>query len=371
VTNASSQTEGEAILEVLVVRPTDLDAEEQACWRKFLDSSSTFDNPFLAPEYVQALDHVRDRTRVVVASDAGQVVGFLPFELRGRGRAGPAGGGLSDATGIVHNTSWVPDVGAMLRGAVRTFDFVNLLGQQVPRTARYVVRADSPVIDFSDGYDQYLAGRRRVLKQLVQSTLRKRRKLEREVGPLRFTFAGGDLEDLAALMRWKSEQYRAMGEWDRFSDPRVVELLQRLHGTAAEHCSGTLSVLWAGDQRAAVHFGIRSPQTLSWWFPAYNPALGRYSPGMQLLLYLVEAGAGHGLSRINLGAGVHGYYKDAMKTGHLVVARGTLDDGSPGALLQRAARAPRYHLRPLVEDSSRLQALTRRLRRPDSRRFRD
>jgi len=172
-------------------------------------------------------------------------------------------------------------------------------------------------------------------------------------------------------MRWKSEQYRAMGEWDRFSDPRVVELLQRLHGTDAEHCAGTLSVLWAGDQRAAVHFGIRSPRTLSWWFPAYNPALGKYSPGMQLLLYLVEAGVEHKLSRINLGAGEHGYYKDAMKTGDLVVARGTIDDGSPGAFLLRAARAPRYHLRPLVRNSSSLQTLTRRLRRPDSRRFRD
>jgi CelD/BcsL family acetyltransferase involved in cellulose biosynthesis len=172
-------------------------------------------------------------------------------------------------------------------------------------------------------------------------------------------------------MRWKSEQYRAMGEWNRFADPRVVELLQQLHGTDAEHCSGTLSVLWAGDQRAAVHFGIRSPRTLSWWFPAYNPALGRYSPGMQLLLHLVEAAGEYGLSRINLGAGEHGYYKDAMKTGDVVVARGTVDDGSPAALLLRAARAPRYHLRPLVTDSSRLQALTRRLRRPDSRRFRD
>ena len=60
-----------------------------------------------------------------------------------------------------------------------------------------------------------------------------------------------------------------------------------------------------------------------------------------------------------------------MKTGDLVVARGTVDDASPSALLLRAARAPRYHLRPLVTDSSRLQALTRRLRRPDSRRFRD
>ena len=353
------------------MRPRDLDAEEQAYWRKFLNASSTSDSPFLALEYAQALDQVRQHMRVAVATDGGQVVAFLPFELRGRGRAGPAGGGLSDATGIVHNAAWVPDAGAMLRGAVHTFDFVNLLGQQVPASARYVVRTGSPVIDFPDGYDSYLADRKRVLKQLVQSTLRKRRKLEREIGPLRFTFASNDLEDFGALMRWKSEQYRAMGEWDRFADPRVVELLKRLHMTDAEHCSGTLSVLWAGDQRAAVHFGVRSRRTLSWWFPAYNPALGRYSPGTQLLLHLVEAADEHGLSRINLGAGEHGYYKDAMKTGDLVVARGTVDDASPAALLLRAARAPRYHLRPLVTDSSQLQALTRRLRRPDSRRFRD
>ncbi len=363
--------EGETILNVSVVRPGDLDAAEQAYWRKFLGSSSAFDSPFLALEYAQALDAVRDHLRVAVASDGGQVVGFLPFEARGRGRVGPAGGGLSDVTGIVHNTDWTPDVGALLRGRFHTFDFVNLLGHQVPAGARYVVHSPSPVIDFPDGYESYLTGRKRVLKQLIQSTLRKRRKLEREIGPLRFTFAGDDPADLEALMRWKSGQYRAMGEWDRFADPRVVELLRRLHRTRSEHCSGSLAVLWAGDQRAAVHFGVRSQRTLSWWFPAYNPELGRYSPGMQLLLYLVEAAAEQGLCRIDLGAGEHGYYKDAMKTGDLSVARGTIDDGSPGARLLRAARAPRYHLRPLVADGSRLHALSRRLRRPDSLRFRD
>ena len=56
-------------------------------------------------------------------------------------------------------------------------------------------------VDFSDGYDDYLADRRRALKQLVQSTLRKRRKLEREIGPLRFTFAGDDPAGHAALGR--------------------------------------------------------------------------------------------------------------------------------------------------------------------------
>src|SRR5689334_6844998 len=109
------EVKGEAVLDVSVVRPGDLDGEEQAYWRKFLSSSSTSDSPFLALEYAQVLDRVRDHMRVAVATDGGQVVAFLPFELRGRGRAGPAGGGLSDATGIVHNAAWVPDAGAMLR----------------------------------------------------------------------------------------------------------------------------------------------------------------------------------------------------------------------------------------------------------------
>jgi CelD/BcsL family acetyltransferase involved in cellulose biosynthesis len=226
-----------------------------------------------------------------------------------------------------------------------------------------VVRADSPVVDFPGGYEEFVEGRRRASKQMVQSLMRKRRKMERELGELRFVLHSTRGEDLARLMEWKTGQYRAMGEWDRFGDPRITALLRDLQYAVGEQCTGTLSVLTAGGRPAAAHFGVRSRTTLSWWFPAYDPDLGRYSPGMQLLFLMVEAAADQGVRRINLGIGAH-EYKDAVRTGAVVVGRGLVDDGSTTAVLHRLRRAPRHHLRPLVVGNPRLHALARRLMRP-------
>lgn len=348
-------------MKVSIVRPRELGAPELARWREMLTGTPGYDSPFLAPDYAIVLGRVRHPMRVAVLEEDGEVAGFLPFELVGRAQAGPPGGTVSDAMGVVHRPGFSWDAGAFLRATgLRSWEFTNLLGDQVPETARYVVRSASPVIDFPDGYERYLSDRRHSSKQMVQSTMRKRRKLEREVGELRFELSSLSTSELRHLMGWKSRQYRATGEWDRFDDPRIVSLVQRLHTTTSEHCTGMLSVLYAGDRPAAAHFGIRSGRTLSWWFPAYEPELSRYSPGMQLLFLLVESGASLGLDRIDLGIGDHGY-KDAAKTGELAVAWGLVDDGSSRALLRRLRRAPRYHLRPLVTRNPRLHDLARRV----------
>lgn len=353
-------------MNVTIVRPAELGAGELACWRSLL-AGPTFDSPYLAPEFALAAGRVRPGVRVAVHEQDGELAAFLPFETGPRGVGGPVGGGLADATGLVHRPGFRWEPRTFLRAAgLASWEFTNLLGTQVPAAARYVVREPSPVVEFPDGYDAFVAGRRAASKQGVQTLLRKRRKLEREVGALEFTFAETDAGALTTLMGWKSAQYAVLGEWDRFADPTVVGLLRELHGTTGGHCAGTLSVLTAGGRPAAAHFGVRSPTTLSWWFPAYDPELGRYSPGMQLLYLMIEAGAPQGLRRVNLGIGAHDY-KDAVGTGEVEVGRGVVDDGSPGALLGRLRRAPRHHLRPLVTGNPRLHALaqgaTRAVRR--------
>ena len=52
---------------------------------------------------------------------------------------------------------------------------------------------------------------------------------------------------------------------------------------------GVLSGLYIGEKLVAAHFGMRSRRVLHWWFPAYDPELGKYSPGAQLLLELSRA----------------------------------------------------------------------------------
>jgi CelD/BcsL family acetyltransferase involved in cellulose biosynthesis len=57
----------------------------------------------------------------------------------------------------------------------------------------------------------------------------------------------------------------------------------------------------------AVHLGLLGKDRLSWWFPAYDPDFGRYSPGLILLLDLINEASSRGIPLVDLGRGEHDY----------------------------------------------------------------
>ena len=130
-----------------------------------------------------------------------------------------------------------------------------------------------------------------------------------------------DHQALDTLMRWKSAQYRRTGRFDRFARPATVRLVRDLLETRAPGCSGTLSVLSVGDRPVAIHFGLRSAATLACWFPTYDVALAKYSPGLMLHLFMAEAAATAGLRRLELGKGDE-EYKTLLGNQQLTVAEG-------------------------------------------------
>jgi CelD/BcsL family acetyltransferase involved in cellulose biosynthesis len=52
-----------------------------------------------------------------------------------------------------------------------------------------------------------------------------------------------------------------------------------------------------------MHFGLRSRQTLHYWFPVYNPALNAYAPGRLLLHAIIHHAADAGITVIDRGVG--------------------------------------------------------------------
>jgi len=322
------------------VRPAELGSTELARWRELAAATPGPRNPFLAPEYALAVGEVRPAARVLVAEDAGQTIGFLAIEEHGR-VARPIGSGLTDCEGWTLAAGADVPAGAALRAAgLAGWDFETLLDEQVPEGAYRLRRERSPVVAMPDGYEPYLEAVRGRSKKWLASMFRKQRKMEREVGEIRFEFASSDEAALRSLMRWKSGQYAQLDEWDRFGDPGIVALVSTLMRGKDPACSGALSVLWAGDVPVAAHAGIHSESVLSWWFPAYDPEYGKYSPGMLVLLHLLEGAAAHGVGTVDLGRGQHDY-KDATKTGELTVVTGSVDAPVAASLPRRAKRLAR------------------------------
>jgi CelD/BcsL family acetyltransferase involved in cellulose biosynthesis len=122
-----------------------------------------------------------------------------------------------------------------------------------------------------------------------------------------------------------------------------------------EHFAGVCSTLRAGDRLVAVHVGMRSPQVLHWWFPAYDRELARYSPGMILLFRLAEAAHSAGIRTIDLGKGDEDYKQRVMTRG-VVIREGAVEMPSLLSTMRRLRRG--------METSSRRGGLAAALRLP-------
>ncbi|WP_016823326.1 GNAT family N-acetyltransferase [Streptomyces viridosporus] len=346
---------------ILVVRPDELGPSEHKAWRHLRLESGAPHNPFLDPAFTAVVGQVRPGARVAVLRQDGTPVGFFPYERGPWGRGRAIGAGVSDSQGAVLRPGIRLDPRALLTACgLSSWEFDTLEAGQHLFVPHAVAELASPVIDLDGGFAHYAERLRANSPGFLKQTRAKERRLARQVGEVRYVHDARDPEALRALMRWKSAQYRRTGRRDRFAQEWITRLVDLLaHGDAPE-CRGLLSVLYAGGRPVAAHFGLRSPTVLSWWFPAYDRAYGRYSPGLVLHLRMLEAAAADGVRMVDLGSGP-ARYKDSLKTRELRVYEGAVVRPGPGGALYRLGREPARAAHRFVRDRPRLAGAARRV----------
>ncbi|AVH60335.1 MULTISPECIES: GNAT family N-acetyltransferase [Streptomyces] len=335
-------------MDITIHRPDDLSASIQDAWHRAMDESPEYANPFLAPEFAAGIGRYRGGTQVAVLRENGEPVGFFPYERNVVGAGRAIGLGLSDCQALVHCPGVTWDAQELLRACgLSILEFDHLVEEQKP-FGRYVTGTfASPVVDLKPGDSGYAEWLRAAYPGQAKTTLKKERRLGRDVGDVRFVFDERDPRLLRTLMQWKSAQYRRTGRMDRFARPWIVDLVDHLFQVREEHFTGVLSVLYAGDRPVAAHFGPRSRTVLAAWFTAYDPEFHRYSPGLMMHLRIAEAAARHGVSMLDLGRGDK-EYKDWLKTRELRVGEGFATRPHPVAAAHRLWRRPVRGLRNLV-----------------------
>jgi CelD/BcsL family acetyltransferase involved in cellulose biosynthesis len=294
-------------VKIAVLSPEEIDAEERRLWSRYL-LERPLGSPFLSWAFVDVMGRVRDDVRVAVVEDGGGL-GFFPFQVGSDRTGSPAGAGISDAQAYISGGPCTFEPRHLLAGAdLVRWSFDHLLVEQACFGPYHRSRHRVPVVDLDDGYEAFVTRLRSHSRDFLPQVLRRRRKLEREVGPVTFEWSTGDTNGaMRSLREWKSQQYRSTGVWDRFACPWIAEALEQLSVTVDSDCTGVLSVLRCGDRLAAVHLGLQSTDRLCWWFPAYDPELRRYSPGLILLLALIADGADRHVPVLDLGRGEHDY----------------------------------------------------------------
>jgi CelD/BcsL family acetyltransferase involved in cellulose biosynthesis len=345
-------------MRVSVRHPAELAAGELAAWRAMQRASGRLANPFLAPDFALAVAAVKPQARVAVLSDGGEPAGFLAFERGPFGLGRPIGAGVSDAQGVVHGDglAWDPD--ELLAGCgLATLEFDHLVDDQPPWASYIQHREPSPIIDLTGGYEAYVA-RRRAESRSFRRGLARQETLERQHRDLCFEYHSTAPDALAALMSWKSAQYRRTGRVDRFAKPWIRELVGRLMRTRGEEFAGVLAVLRVVGRPIAVQACLASSSVLALWFPAFDPAWARYSPGIVLRRRLLEAAAARGIHYVDMGKG-HSPHKELLKTGEFMVAEARVERHGPRALVHRLYRDPPRRVERFVLDHPALRRAAR------------
>ena len=99
-------------------------------------------------------------------------------------------------------------------------------------------------------------------------------------------------------------------------------------------------MLYADGAPVAGHLGLRQGSVIAAWFPAYDTAFRRYSPGLLQHLAMAHDAAADGVEVIDLGRGDK-TYKDELKTREITVAEGRVTRAVPSAAVNWLRAGPR------------------------------
>ncbi|HEX5102879.1 MAG TPA: GNAT family N-acetyltransferase [Pirellulaceae bacterium] len=317
----------------------DLSPDLIARWENILNQSPELASPYFRPEYVQTIAGVRSGVEVGVLRDGNDVLGFWPFERAPGAVAKLVGSRLSDYQAVIAaaDTPWTVEL--ILRGCrLKAWEFDHQLASQTQLAPYFTSTGESRHLDLSPGYEQYVEQRKAAAKTLSE-TLRKFRKFQRE-HDVRFVWHSDDEGAFQQLLQWKSEQYVRTGLDDLFAVGWIVELIRTIWRTQQPQFAGVLSVMYANDKIAAVHFSMQSGKRLHSWFPAYDVGLSKFSPGACQLLFMAQCAAEHGIDCIDLGKGDE-EYKLMFASGSVPLAEGVVETRPLSAAMRRGWRQTR------------------------------
>jgi CelD/BcsL family acetyltransferase involved in cellulose biosynthesis len=335
-------------MSVRLVAGRELSAEIVAAWRAIQGTDVRLASPFFCPEFTEAVALSKDGVFVAVFEDDG-VQSLLPFETVGQ-VARSVGCLISDFQGLVTRPDHVADIrAAMQAGRLSAFDFDHVSSSQpsfTPHARGWVL---SPRIDVSRGYESYVCDRQRAgTRQIAQCEVA-RRKLEREVGAVSFVARSADSKAFGKILSWKSLQYRKTGKRDVLEIGWVRETIERIRALdEPSGFSGCLSLLYAGDELIAGHFGMRTPTVWHYWFTAYNTRYAKYSPGLIMLLEIAKSAAQSGAETVELGKGTS-LYKQRLMNAHTLVGHGYIEVPSWFTLGRKLSRQVRSAARMSAE----------------------
>lgn len=335
-------------LSVQTCRPEDLSVPARDLWSRFRAADPAFRSPYFDFRYVLAAGEAAPESQVAVIRRGGEIVGFLPFQRRGR-LIQPIAAPLTDYHGLLSAPGAEVDLAAVvgLLGA-RRFRFSGLVGDGDGGGSRLSSRP-AMVADLSDGFEAYTARRP---AEFFKDKRRRGRRLAETLGPLDFTFDADGEGVLDLIFRLKRAQMRRTGQHDIFASPWTMPFLRRLSTLASDDFGLRFATLRAGSRIVAAEVGLRSGSAYHLWFPVYDPEFARYSPGALMTLETLRAAPDQGIATVDFGPAGEDYKRDFAEPGQSVF-EGDVTAGGWVETARAAANLALAHAPDLRESISR------------------
>ncbi len=336
-------------MDIETVRAGGLGGRDRARWAELQAGlGQDWASPFLSPGWAAAVDAAQApfgrEIRVAVLREAGEAVGFLPVQA-GPVAAMPAGAPLCDYQGLVAAPHISVDPREILQAlGVQRYDFCHMLRSDRAFAGHAQGGDEAYVVDLSDGWAAYEQGRREAGTDILKDIAKKRRKLEREAGPIAFRAFSRSRGDFDTLFAWKRAQLLRTRQTDITATPWVRLLLENLFESRDPDFGGALFTMHVGDRLAAAHFHLRGPGQVHAWFIAHDEGFERYSPGLVMFGELLTWMADSPYRELDLGPVAY-RFKDRLATRTRQIAYGFVGRPSPAALV----RAAEYGVRRVAE----------------------
>ena len=292
-----------------IVSIEDISAKQIVQWNEWACPNGKLISPYFRFEFAETVARTRPDVRVAVIEENGETIGFFPHHTAHGGIVRPVGAPMSDYQGVIAAEPSRIARKALVRaagGSALVFD--NWHQPTASTDPSATATAYSHIADLGTDGAAFLEDRKALHKDHFKKAARRARAAERDFGPMRVTLGDPDGTAFNALAEWKQKQYRETGKLNVFGIDWVQRVLRDLRRREGQEFSGLTAALWFGDRLAAVEFGLVGADIYHSWFPAYDPDLSRYSPGLLLLHGLMEQAHERGLRRIDLGSG-GGHYK--------------------------------------------------------------
>lgn len=324
----------DGVITVDCIRSNGLSMAERDLWTAWRAASPQYYSPYFDLRFVDTAMSVCPQAAIAILHRRGTVVGFLPFQRRG-GVIQPLGAPLSDYHGVLCAPAQSAPLAEVARGLqADRIRFGSLVTDQAPRGA---VARPAMISDLTGGYDAYLDRRRaQGGGGFLKDKRRRLSMLEREHGEASFEFSADQSEVLALIVAMKRAQLRRTGQHDIFACGWTVRLLEALADRGDADFGVRVAALRVGDRVIAAEAGLLSGAVHHLWFPVYDAAFARYSPGALMTLETLKACAAAGVATVDFGAAGESY-KSAFAEPGQTVYEGAIHaaDGSGMNVLQQ------------------------------------